>query len=62
VPSALLATKCYRYLLGNWMVWFGILDCLIFLPQRFSTLLMVDVSVVAISYVVAAIAKTLSRS
>jgi hypothetical protein len=61
-PLLLLVTKCYCYLLGNRMLWFGILDCLIFLPRSFSALLMADVSVMAIFCVVASMAKTLSRS
>jgi hypothetical protein len=61
-PLPLLATKCCPYLLGKWMVWFGILDCPIFVPRSFPVLLMADVYVVAISCVVASRAKTLSRS
>jgi hypothetical protein len=44
------------------MVWFGILDCPVFLPRSSSALLMADVFVEAISYVVAYMAKILSRS
>jgi hypothetical protein len=44
------------------MVRFGILDCPVFLPQSSFALLMDDVSVTAISCVVASMAKTLSRS
>jgi hypothetical protein len=61
-PLPLLATKCYLYLLGNRMVRFSIPDCLVFLPQSFSALLIADVSIAAISWVVASMAKTLSRS
>jgi hypothetical protein len=61
-PLPPLATKCCHCLLGNQMVRFGILDYPIFLPRSFSAMLMVDVSVAAISYLVASMAKTLSRS
>jgi hypothetical protein len=44
------------------MVRFGIMDYLVFLPRSSSALLMADMSVVAISCVVASVAKTLSRS
>jgi hypothetical protein len=61
-PLPLLVTKCCRCLLGNRMVQFNILECLIFLPRSFSALLMADMSVAAISCVLASMAKTLSRS
>jgi hypothetical protein len=61
-PLPLLVTKYYRYLLGNQMVRFDIPDCPIFLSRSFSALLMADVSVAAISGIVASMAKTLSRS
>jgi hypothetical protein len=44
------------------MVRFDILDCPIFLPRGFSALLVVDVSVTAVSDVVASMTKILSRS
>jgi hypothetical protein len=43
------------------MLCFGILDCPIFLPRGFSVMLVADMSVMAISCVVASVAKTLSR-
>jgi hypothetical protein len=39
------------------MIQFDIPDCLLFLPRSFSAMLMADVSVAAISYVVASMAK-----
>jgi hypothetical protein len=44
------------------MVWFTILDCLVFLLRGPSILLVADISVMTVSYIVALIAKTLSRS
>jgi hypothetical protein len=44
------------------MVRFGILDCSIFLTRGPSVLLVADVLVTVVSYVVASMAKTLSRS
>jgi hypothetical protein len=44
------------------MVWFAILDCLVFLLRGPSVLLVADISVMIVSYIVALIAKTLSRS
>jgi hypothetical protein len=44
------------------MVRFGISDCSIFLSRGFFILLVADVSITAISCVVASVAKTLSRS
>jgi hypothetical protein len=60
-PLALLVTKCCRCLLGNRMIWFSILDCPVFLPQSFSTLLMANVLVAVIPCIVAFVTKTLSR-
>jgi hypothetical protein len=47
---------------GNWIVRFDILDCPIFLSQSSVVLLVANVFVVAVSYVVASMAKTLHRS
>jgi hypothetical protein len=44
------------------MVRFGVLDCLDFLSQGPSVLLVADVDITAISCIVAFMAKTLSRS
>jgi hypothetical protein len=44
------------------MVWFGILDCPVFLTRDISVLLVADVSVTAVFCVIASVAKTLSRS
>jgi hypothetical protein len=48
--------------LGNRMVRFSILNCLVFLTRGTYVLLVADVSITAISYVVASLVKTLSRS
>jgi hypothetical protein len=61
-PLLLLVTKCCCCLVGNLMVLFDILDCPVFLLRSSSALLMANVSVVAITRVVAAMIKTLSRS
>jgi hypothetical protein len=58
----LLVTRSYSGFLGKWMVWFDIPDCPIFLIRGPSVLLVVNVSITAVSYVVASVAKTLSRS
>jgi hypothetical protein len=57
----MLVTRRCRYLLGNPMVWFGIPDCQVFLSRNPPVLLVADVSVTVTSYVVASMAKTLSR-
>jgi hypothetical protein len=44
------------------MVQFGILDCPVFLSWSLPTLLVVDAPITVISYVVASLGKTLSRS
>jgi hypothetical protein len=44
------------------MVWFGIPDYLVFLTRGLSILLVADMSVTAVSYVVASVSKTMSRS
>jgi hypothetical protein len=44
------------------MVWYGILDCLIFLSWGSPVLLVADMSVMVVSYVKAYAAKTFSRS
>jgi hypothetical protein len=44
------------------MVQFGILDCPVFLSWSLPVLLVADTPVMPVSYVVASIAKTLSRS
>jgi hypothetical protein len=44
------------------MIRFGILDCSIFLTRGPSVLLVANVSVTAISCIIASMAKTLSRS
>jgi hypothetical protein len=53
---------CYNGFLDNQIVRFGSIDCPIFLNRGPSILFVADVSVTAISCVVASIAKTLSRS
>jgi hypothetical protein len=57
-----LMTRNSCCLRGNRMVWFAILDCLVFLLRGPSVLLVADISVMIVSYIVALIAKTLSRS
>jgi hypothetical protein len=57
-----LATRSYNSFLENGMVQFNLLDYLIFLTQSPSVLLVADVAVTAVSYIVASMAKTLSRS
>jgi hypothetical protein len=44
------------------MVWFGILDCSVFLPYDFSILLVTDVPIMTVFCVVAYIAITFSMS
>jgi hypothetical protein len=44
------------------MVWFDILDSLVFLPRGHSIMLVANVFVTVISYVVSSMVKTLSRS
>jgi hypothetical protein len=44
------------------MVQFGILNCLIFLPWSFLVILVADTPVMVVPYVIAFVAKTLSRS
>jgi hypothetical protein len=44
------------------MVHFGILDCPIFLSLGPPVLLEADVSIMAVSYIIASVIKTLSRS
>jgi hypothetical protein len=44
------------------MVRFGILDCLVFMSYNPPVLVVADVSVAAISYIVASMAKSLSWS
>jgi hypothetical protein len=44
------------------MVWFGILNCLVFLSWSLPVLLVVDTPVTVVSCVVASMVKTLSRS
>jgi hypothetical protein len=48
--------------LGNWTIWFGVLDHPVFLSRNPVVLLVADVSVMAISCIVSSIAKTISRS
>jgi hypothetical protein len=57
-----LAIRNCNCFLENWMVWFGILDCLIFLTRCPSVLLEADMSVTVVSCIVVFVAKTLSRS
>jgi hypothetical protein len=56
-----MTRSCY-YFLGNWTIWFGVPDHSVFLSQNPAVLLVADVSVMAVSYVIAFIAKTISRS
>jgi hypothetical protein len=44
------------------MVWFGILDCLVFLSWSLLVQLVADTPVTDVSYVVASVAMTLNRS
>jgi hypothetical protein len=61
-PLPLLVAKCFCCLLGNRMVRFGILDCLVLLSQSSSALLMADMSIAAIPYIIASMAKTVHWS
>jgi hypothetical protein len=56
------ATKSYYCFLGNWNIRFWVPDHPIFLSENPAVLLVADVSVTAVSDVVASIAKTLSGS
>jgi hypothetical protein len=55
-------TKSCCCFLGNRTIRFGDLEHLVFLYQNHVVLLVVDVSVTTVSYIVASVAKTLSKS
>jgi hypothetical protein len=57
-----LATRSRCYFLGNRTIRFGVLGHPIFLSWNLAVLLVADVSIMAVSCVVAYVAKTLSRS
>jgi hypothetical protein len=57
-----IAIRSYNAFLGNRMVQFGIPDYPVFLTRGLSILLVADVSIMVVSYIVASMTKTLSRS
>jgi hypothetical protein len=61
-PTACAAEQRHCCLWGNCMVWFGILDCPVFLSWSLPVLLVANTPVTAVSCVVVSMAKTLSMT